>query len=173
MFLWILREWVDRFWFSLRNRDRTMFDHDFSKIVILWASYFMQHVHAWNNVIRVTLACTILRLLGQVETSFLDRKIAIACTFRISKLSSSTNFSAILFLQNSETVHIRALDLWLIWVKYSTCHGVYFFEKNQKNDLRPDAAHSWCRPGDWCYFQANLSTFFLVENVGHEFKKRF
>ena len=47
------------------------------------------------------------------------------------------------------------------------------FSKNQKNDLRPDLAHSWCRPGDWCYFQANLSTFFLVENVGQKIKKRF
>ena len=45
------------------------------------------------------------------------------------------------------------------------------FSKNQKNDLRPDLAHSWCRPDDWCYFQANLSTFFFVENVGQKKKK--
>ena len=31
----------------------------------------------------------------------------------------------------------------------------------------------WCLPGDWCYFQANLSTFFFVENVGQKIKKRF
>ena len=44
---------------------------------------------------------------------------------------------------------------------------VTIFEKNQKNDLTPDLAHSWCRPGDWCYFQANLSTFVFVENVSN------
>ena len=44
------------------------------------------------------------------------------------------------------------------------------FSKNQKNDLRPDFAHSWCRPGDWCYFRANLSTFLFVKNVGQKIK---
>jgi len=35
MFLSILRELLDQFRSSLRNRDRMMFDRDFSKIVIL------------------------------------------------------------------------------------------------------------------------------------------